>query len=399
MKLLLIDHEPRGCGLALALRALQAGHEVRYAADRLAPPSLGSGFRGLSKVSSWLPSAKWADLVVATGNDEYLAKFGFLKTQGIKVFAPSAAVARLELDPAAGYRLMFEARLMTPAGKSFDYPVEAETHIRQEPTPYFASGPGWHVDGQSPAALVHALSKRPAGAVLLQDRPAGRWFTVSRWIGAQGFIGHASESATSAAGVLHGYSDTSRAFTEVLAPLEQALVKLGALGLVSAHCIQDASGAIWPMRLSVRMEWPLCHAMFASHEGDPIEWMRAACEGRDELKVSTDTVLAVTCDAQEGTPLYGPGPNSRRFVSLQEARMEEVPVQVGRRIVEKQAWVSAGNQPFVVTGAGRSVKQAQERAYKVIDSMDVSGLDYARGLGTELESRLQGLPSELRKVG
>ena len=73
MNVLLIEMEDAGCGLPFALACLKAGHRVRYFLRPENNPKIGEGFRGLERTTNWVrDGSSWADLVVMTGNDQFL---------------------------------------------------------------------------------------------------------------------------------------------------------------------------------------------------------------------------------------------------------------------------------------------------------------------------------------
>ena len=98
MKFLLIDQD--GLSLSLAWRAAQAGHEVRWFVkpNKEVNKDTGKGFKGITKIDNWVPSVMWADLVLPTGNADFLERLDFFKKKGAHIFGPSVASAELEID-------------------------------------------------------------------------------------------------------------------------------------------------------------------------------------------------------------------------------------------------------------------------------------------------------------
>jgi len=81
-----------GEGLPLALRAIQAGHAVRMFLAKGANKTIGDGFKGLEKVDNWLTSIPWADLVVPTGNHDFMPRLEGAREKTC-VFGPSVKSA------------------------------------------------------------------------------------------------------------------------------------------------------------------------------------------------------------------------------------------------------------------------------------------------------------------
>jgi len=72
-----------------------------------------------------------------------------------------------------------------------------------------------------------------------------------------------------------------------------------------------------------------------------------------------------------------------------------MPDMDGDKIVMKDMWASCGDYLAVVTGTGKSVKQATERAYKVIEDIHVPDLMWRDDIGEKLEKEIP----ELQKHG
>jgi phosphoribosylamine---glycine ligase len=67
----------------------------------------------------------------------------------------------------------------------------------------------------------------------------------------------------------------------------------------------------------------------------------------------------------------------------------------GDQVVEKDMWATCGDYVAVVTGTGKSVKQATERAYNVVKEISVPDLMWRDDIGEKLEKELP----ELQKHG
>ena len=81
MKVLLVDLD--GFGLDFALRCARAGHDVRWfvKTKKDSDPELGKGFKIINKIDNWVASMSWADIVIPTGNAEYMEKLDFFREQ------------------------------------------------------------------------------------------------------------------------------------------------------------------------------------------------------------------------------------------------------------------------------------------------------------------------------
>jgi len=72
-----------------------------------------------------------------------------------------------------------------------------------------------------------------------------------------------------------------------------------------------------------------------------------------------------------------------------------MPQMDGDTVIDREMWATAGDYLAVVTGTGRSVKQAAERAYAVVKELDISDVIYRDDVGEKLKDEIP----ELQKLG
>jgi len=428
VKVLLIDHD--GVGLAFALRCVKAGHQVRwFIQDKPSNAKrTGEGFRGIERVSTWLPSAKWADVIWLSNNDEYLPRLDVLRRHGARVFGPTAASAKLEIDRAAGMRFLEEHGIAVPEWKSFPTLEAAAAHVRKTEKRYVFKTLGSAEDkslsyvSKSPADMLERLARwqrlklDAGGPVMLQEFIEGNELGVSRWVGTDGFIGLFNENFEhkkllsgncgpncGEAGTVMKYCEDSTLGEMVLQPLEEELVKLGHLGDVDLNCMIDKQGKPWALEFTMRCGWPAFNIMLATHKGDPVEWMRDALDGEDTLDCNTAIAAGVvvaqpdypysnaTQRETDGIPIYGVTDKNRRFIAPQGVRLEKRHEMDGETVAHKEGWVSASDYLCVVTGTGSSIRQACERAYDVVKELHVPDMIYRDDIGEKLERELPEL--------
>lgn len=432
MKVLIIDND--GVGLAFAWRCQKAGHQVRWFIKP--KPSnnqaVGEGFKGIEKVTNWVGSMKWADLVWVSTNDDYLPRLDFFRKQGVKVFAPSVKSAELEIKRADGMKFFEDHGIEVPAYKTFKTLADAEAHVRKTEERFVFKTLGDNEDkslsycGKSPADMIARLQRwqkikmNPKGDVMLQEFIPGREFAVSRWMGSDGFIGMWNENFEhkkllsgncgpncGESGTVQKYVTESKIAKEVLAPLENSLVNLGHFGDVDVNCIIDDKGKVWPLEFTMRPGWPAFNIMMAEHRGDPVEWMLDACNGDDTLDVSTDIAVGIviaqpdypyshlTKKETTDIPIYGVSAKNMKYIQPQCVKMAKLPDMDGDKVVEREIWATAGDYLAVVTGMGKTVSQACERAYATVKEIDVPDMIYRDDIGEKLSEEIP----ELQKMG
>lgn len=431
MKVLVISMDSIGEGLPLALRAIQAGHSVRFFLGKNANPTIGEGFKGLEKVKDWITSIPWADLVVPTGNHDFMERLQGARSRTC-IFGPSVESARLEIDRAAGMKFFEAHDIEVPPYQTFDSLSDAERHVRKSEKRYVFKPLGDEDDkslsycSKSAADMIARLQRwqklgmKLKGKCMLQEFIEGIEFAVSRWMGTDGFIGTPNENFErkkflsgdvgpncGEAGTVLKYVEESSIYKAVLAPLEDELVRVGHLGDIDVNCIIDEKGKAWPLEFTMRLGWSAFNIMCQLHKGDPVEWMRDACEGEDTLEVSpriaTGVVIAqpdypyskLTKAETDGVPIYGVTEANRKYISPQSVKLETLPVMKDDTLTEAPTWSSAGDYLAVVTGTGKTVKESCERTYKTIKELHVPDIIYRDDVGEALKEKIP----QLQKLG
>ena len=432
MKVLVIETEDAGCGLDFVLRCIQHGHKVRYWTPAEKKYEFGKGFPGVERIDNWATSFKWADLVFMTGNDKFLPRIGVMQKGNIKFFGPSQASADLEIKRELGMKFLEKHGIECPTFKTFSNLDAAEAYQRKSSDRHVFKTLGSEEDkslsyvGKSPADMVARIQRWKKlgmtlkGPCMLQQFIPGIEFAVSRWLGAEGWIGLPNENFErkkllsgdagpncGESGTVMKYCNESVLFDEVLDPLEGDLIKMGHLGDIDVNCIIDEKGKAWPLEFTMRPGWPAFNIMIATHKGDPVEWMLDACKGEDTLDVSTAIACGIVvaqpdyphsnATQREVTdiPIYGVTPKNRRYIAPQSVKMAVLPQMEGDQIVDKPMWATAGDYLAVVTGTGKSVKQAAERAYAVVKELHVPDMMYRDDCHEKMEKDIP----ELHKHG
>ena len=272
MKVLVMEYEDAGCGLDFVLRCIAAGHQVRYFLRKENNQHIGKGFKGIEYVDNWATSMKWADLVWGTGNDQFQERLDFFRKRGVKIFGPSAASAKLEINRQAGMAFFEKHGIECPDYETFNSLDEALAYQMKSDDRHVFKTLGDEEDkslsyvGKTPADMVARIQRWKKlgltlkGPCMLQEFIPGVEFAVSRWMGKDGFIGLSNENFEhkkllsgncgpncGEAGTVMKYCTESKIYEDVLAPLEDALLELNHLGDVDVNCIVDEAGQAWPL--------------------------------------------------------------------------------------------------------------------------------------------------------
>lgn len=428
MKLLIVDQD--NVGLAFAWRCARAGHQVKLFIKPSATNHVdaGDGFKGVEKVQNWVAHAQWADLIWCTSNCDYLPRLEFFRKKGVHYFGPSQKSAELEIKRGLGMKFLEKHGIECPPFEQFASLQDAEKHVWKTGERFVFKTLGDNENkalsyvAKSPADLIARLrywqqiKMNPKGPVMLQQFIKGQEFAVSRWMGSDGWVGPYNENFEhkkllsgnagpncGEAGTVQKYVKESKLGDEVLGPLEEALLELGHMGDIDVNCIIDESGKAWPLEFTCRPGWPAYNIMLAEHRGDPVEWMLAACKGEDELEVSHDIACGVvlaqpdypysnlTKKETTGIPVYGVTSGNQKYLQPQCLKVAKMPDMDGEKIVERDIWVTAGDYLAVVTGTGKTVRQACERAYKTVKEIDVPDMIWRDDIGEKLKEEIPAL--------
>jgi phosphoribosylamine--glycine ligase len=426
MKVLIIDQD--GVGLSFAMRATDAGHQVRWFIKPRPSNSkkIGNGFKGIEKVGNWVSSVKWADLIISTSNDDYIDRLGFFAKQGYPVFAPSPESTKLEVSRQDGMKLLESVGIECVPYKTFKSMADAEKHVIKTDERFVFKTLGDNEDksltyvSKSPADMVAWMRRTPPpkGEVMLQTFVQGIEMGVSRFMGSKGWVGQWNESFehkklmsgnygpnTGEMGTIAYFTETSKLGSETLGKLEKALLKLNHRGDTALGFMIDEKGKPWPTEWTCRLGWPIANMMLGATKGDPVAWMKDALDGKDTTTFSEDIGCCLVLahadfphgnapeDVTHGVPIAGVTRGNKHSLHPQAVQMMPQP-QAGpgdKGIIEKDMWSTAGDYVGVITGYGKSVKQAAKRAYGTAKDIHVANPILRDDIGELLEEQLPKL--------
>jgi phosphoribosylamine--glycine ligase len=427
MKVLIVDQD--GVGLSFALRAHEAGHQVRWFIKPKSAnsKSIGLGFKGIEKVDNWIPHVQWADLRISTSNDDYIEKMEFFAKKGFPFFAPSPASAKLEISRKAGMEFLESSGIKCAPYTLLKGMAEAKKHVLKTNERYVFKTMGDNEDksltyvAKSPADLVAWIDRTPPpkGEVMLQTFIKGIEMGVSRFMGAKGWVGQWNESFehkklmsgdygpnTGEMGTVAYFTEQSKLGTETLGKLEQKLLKMGHRGDVALGFIIDEKGIPWPTEFTCRLGWPIANMMLGATKGDPIAWMKDAMEGKDTTTFVEDIGVCLVLahadfphgnapkEVTHGVPVYGVTRGNKQHLHPQAVQVMSLPDSPpDGEIKNKDMWATAGDYVGVITGFGNSVSQAAKRAYKTADQLHVANPILRDDIGGGLREQLPKLHS------
>jgi phosphoribosylamine--glycine ligase len=428
VNVLLIDQECMG--LDFAIRCAAAGHDVRWYRHSTKPLRDGEGFKGFRIVDDWRPHMGWArdGLIWCSGNFRFLHELDRYRDLGFKVFAPTVASARLEIDRGAGMDAMKAAGVAVPAYQTFDSLQAAERFARASDRAWVFKPLGDETDksltyvSKDPADLVGWLRRQIARgksvkSCLLQEKIDMLCeLGVSGWMGPEGFLADKWQvcvehkklmngeigPATGEQGTVTQYVEEDKLANDTLVPLEPALRALGHRGDFAIGVGIDKAGKAWAFEFTARSGWPAFFIQTASHRGDPAKWMRDLLDGKDTLRVSYDVAIGVvlaqprypynasTPDMVEGNPIDGVEENYDNL-HCASVMVGKGPKMDGGKVVEGPVYQTSGEYVLVATGLGKTVGRARQKVYNTIGGVHFPDMMYRTDIGAKVIDSLPAL--------
>lgn len=422
MRILLIDVE--ALGLDFAIRASEHGHAVKWFMWSPKPIRDGEGFKEFEIVSDWRDHMAWAKdgLIVTTGNCRYMRELDRYRDFGFKIFSPTEASSKLEIDRQAGMDALAKIGVDVPPFKTFDGLAEAEAFARKTDACHVFKPMGDEDDKSltyvscDPADMVGWLQrqqkrgKKLKGRCMMQEKiDMVCELGVSGWVGPEGFLAGKWQTciehkklmdgergpSTGEMGTVCQYVEKDKLATDILLPMEKTLRKLGHMGDFAVGVGIDTKGRAWPFEFTARLGWPAFYIQCASHIGDVAQWMRDLLDGKDTLQVSNDVCIGVNMaqpgwpynksppELVEGNPITGLEDiwDQAHLISVMQT---EGPVNADGKVADGQVFATTGELVLCVTALGSTVGQAKRRVYKAVDKVKFPDAMYRTDIGEKV---------------
>lgn len=381
-------------------------------------PRDGEGFPGITKVQGWKESMTWAKsgLIVNLYNGPVTRELDRYRDFGFPVFGPSAKSAAWEIKREQGMKALSEKGVKVPPYKTFATLQEAEKYAdksdkrlvfktlgdeEDKSLSYCASDPEdmvWRIKSWIAAGMTLK------GPCMLQDFIEGIEVGVSRWMGSKGFVGTWNLNfefkklmsddygpATGEMGTVCKYAEKSKLADTTLALMEESLIKLGHIGDVDLNCIVDDKGEAWVLEWTNRFGWPSTQILFASHTGDPVQWMKDALSGKDSLTVDDRTAIGVLMAAP---PFPNPdeegASHDLRISGIEDEWQNVAPWQIR---IEKDEYLSTGPYICVATALASDVHDCIPKVYETVKRIKFPNRMVRSDIGARLEKQLPKLHS------
>lgn len=351
MKVLILDEKAKG--LALVLRAVDAGHTVKwYAPDT----DTGKGFRGFDMVDNWVAHVSWAELIFNCGCDSFEPKLRQLMQRGYPVWNTPCELKFADYEKLA------------PPTQKFDSVDALLQHLYISPQRYVLKGEDVDTyESYSAADMVTHLRGMPTpeGPLLLQDYVDGLQATVLANMGRDGWLGPLHEALTHTG--IGRWVPQSALFDATLGTMTGLLMDRAFRGTVMAKCCITPQGDVFVFKAKCR--WATQST--AQPTNDPVQWAADALAGKDTAEYRTEMSYYVKFEADEpGTPIYGITRGVAVHAQPIQVQLRRMPdMSTEGTIVERDLWVTTDEYPLAVDGYGASAKQAMRRAMSTLDKI------------------------------
>ena len=432
-RILVVDQE---CTmLDFVLRCVAWGAEVRW--YRHSPRRVirdGEGFKGFTVVDDWRPSMTWVGkdgLVITSGNFIFLQELDRYRDLGFKIFGPSVASARLEIQRSAGMEVMESIGVEIPPYQQFSSLEEADAFARKSDRAWVFKNLGSEDDkaltfvSSDQAELSGWIRQKIAkgmklkGPCILQERIDMLCeFGVSGWMGADGFLPDKYQICfehkklfdgeigcqTGEQGTVCQYVETDKIAEQMLLPLEPVLRSLGHRGDVAIGAMIDTKGKAQFLEFTMRAGWPAFYIQTASHKGSPFQWMLDAMNGKDSLKVSRAAAIGVVLsqprypfacsppELVEGNPISGLE-GVLDDIHMAAVMVGKGPVMEAGKVVDRPQYQTSGELVMVATGLGATIEAARKKVYGVVDQVKFPNKGYRTDIGSKVTKILPKLNS------
>ena len=433
MRILIISKD--GDALDLAIRLRKEGHDVKIAIQDKGYRKIGDGF-GLIKVGDWKKELSWVGkegLIIfdQTGFGKVQDE---LRKQGYSVVGGSEGGDRLEFDRHHAQEIFKKYGMKTVSSKHFLSADDAIEFVKKNKGQWvvkqnghadkcFSYG-GRQIDGSDVIDLLNNYKKynsRECSSIDLQRRVDGIELGVARYFNGKDWVGPIEMNIehkklfpgglgpkTAEMGTLIWYDDNenNRLFNETLAKLKPYLQRINFKGDIDINCIVNEGGAV-PLEATPRFGYPAINLHSILHVSPWGEFLKAVADGK-EFDMKWRKVFGIVAlmavppfPYQAVNNKYNPQGLKVSFCEkLNEDDWKHIHFSEVSRLngKGKTEHIISGKSGYVmcVTGVGKTVQKARERAYSLIGKIVIPKMFFRNDIGLKFIERDREL---LRKWG
>jgi phosphoribosylamine--glycine ligase len=340
-------------------------------------------------------------------------------TEGKRVFGVSKRAAELEGSKVFSKELMKRYNIPSAKYKVFYSPIEAESYVRMKGTPIvikadgLAAGKGVFIattEEEAISAIDTIMRKRTFGSsgdrVIIEECLVGEEVSFMAFSDGETVVPMASSQDHKRAydndkglntGGMGAYSPApfvtdeiaERIMNEVMLPTIRGMKQEGILyrGVLYAGLMMTPTGPK-VLEFNVRFGDPEAQPLLMRLDGDLVDIMMACADGtltQDMVNWKNDASVCVVAAAkgypgsyEKGTPIYG----------LDDAAKSDDAFVFHAGTADKSGEVvTNGGRVLGVTAIGSDVKEAIEKAYRVMGMVKFDGMHYRKDIGAKALDR------------
>lgn len=429
MNILFVSYDLSGADLALRLK--REGHDVRLFIEEQDQRHNYEGM--IKKITDWKSELPWVghDGLIVFDSCGYGKEQDELRKAGYSVVGGSELGDKLEHDRQYGQQVLLDCGIKIATSQSFTSISKAIQFVTDNKGPWVIKQNG-HVDkifnyvgdlesGQDVIDVLKNYSeyeKDECNVIDLQKKIEGveigiaRYFNGNDWLGPIEFnLEHKDLCAggvgpkTFEMGTLMWLNEdeNNKLFQATLAKLKNFLREIKYVGDIDINCIIN-NQELYPLELSTRLGWPATHLHCELIESPIGEFFKALADGvKYDLKYKKEFGVVILV----ATPPFPYQLEAKKYSSKSEKiyfkpdfkksdfnhiHFEEVSQN------QQGEYIISGDSGFVlhVTGSGKTVRSARQKAIKIIDKLVIPKKFYRNDIGSRFE---QGEEKKLKAWG
>ncbi|MFZ2778366.1 MAG: phosphoribosylglycinamide synthetase C domain-containing protein [Candidatus Moraniibacteriota bacterium] len=430
MNILFISKDLSGADLCYRLK--KEGHNVRlFIEDKVQVHN----FDGLvEKTTDWRKDVNWVGKngLIVFDNSGYGKVQDDLRAEGYSVVGGNQMSDKLEHNRQYGQKILSVCGLNIIPSVNFSCTKEAVKFVEKNKGPWVVKQNG-HVntsfnyvgqleDGKDVISVLknyNRNNKKECVSIDLQKKIRGieigiaRYFNGNDWVGPieinlehKGLFNGELGPKTFEMGTLMWYDEDekNRLFQETLAKMAPYLKRINFKGDIDIDCIATQK-EIFPLEITPRFGWPAMHLQEEIHLSPWGEFLKAVADGKAyDLKYKKGYGIVVLL----ATPPFPYVVKTRKYYpegmdilfkkemsdkEMEHVHFEEVSLRKNKK--ETQFCISS-KTGFVlhVTGIGKTVGEAREKTYRLIDNIVIPKVFYRTDIGLKFIEKEQKMLQE-----
>lgn len=425
MNILFVSKDLNAGNLAFLLK--KEGHSVRLFIENKS--SRNNLDNIVEKSANWRSDLKWVgkDGLIIFDEVGYGKAQDKLRKQGYKVFGGSELTDKLEMDREFGQKIFAQYGMSTVPLKDFDNIDDAVVYVQNNRKAWVIkqnengfrnlSYVGHFDDGRDVISVLKNYLQNPAvnsAKVSLHERIHGVELAVARSFNGTDWVGPVKMNIehkyffpgdlgqlTSEMGTIAWYEDDedNKLFNDTLGKLKPFLKEAGFRGEIDLNCIVNERGA-YILEATPRFGTPIVHLHSELQTSPWGEFLYAVANNKDhDLKWKSGmgivVLLAVPpfpyAKKSKENLYYGVNIYFEDFSAddFKHVHFEEVAL----RTYDMQQYYISDNQGYVlyVTGHGKSMEEAQNKAYALARKIVLPKVMYRNDIGDSFKNKNKAL--------